>query len=425
MIASVKGSCLLKLLMMESKFTKQEIDEMKNIITKYRNVSGELSIFQNQATEIQKKVNQLENELLEIKSEENIIMNNLHNKYGEFSLQDIYDALNNMKLAKEGSSGSAGRGKTDKKTQAKKVTKAAASKVNSQAAADRIMDHYTTIAIFGVDSREQDLMAGDNRSDTMILCSIHKSTGKMKLISVYRDTWLELGDGSYGKANSAYAYGGPEQAVSMLNTNLDLDIDGFITIGFEGLADTIDSLGGIDLETGVTEEEAGYLNSYLEDMEYELGTDNEPVYTGQQHLSGIQAVAFARIRYTAGSDYRRTERQREVMKAILDRLKKAGPFGLAKAAKTVIGSSACSLTKTQMAGLILKAPFYSLDQSGGLPVEEYRAEDYIGEQACIIPDTLADNIRWLHASLYSQEDYQVSSEADAISSHIYESYHGY
>ena len=111
--------------------------------------------------------------------------------------------------------------------------------------------------------------------------------------------------------------------------------------------------------------------------------------------------------------------------AILDRLKKAGPFGLAKAAKTVIGSSACSLTKTQMAGLILKAPFYSLDQSGGLPVEEYRAEDYIGEQACIIPDTLADNIRWLHASLYSQEDYQVSSEADAISSHIYESYHGY
>lgn len=95
MIASVKGSCLLKLLMMENKFTKQEIDEMKNIITKYRNVSGELSIFQNQATEIQKKVNQLENELLEIKSEENIIMNNLHNKYGEFSLQDIYDALNN------------------------------------------------------------------------------------------------------------------------------------------------------------------------------------------------------------------------------------------------------------------------------------------------------------------------------------------
>lgn len=298
-------------------------------------------------------------------------------------------------------------------------------KVNSQAASDTIMNHYTTIAIFGVDSREQDLMAGDNRSDTMILCSIHKSTGEMKLISVYRDTWLELGDGSYGKANSAYAYGGPEQAVSMLNTNLDLDIDGFITIGFEGLADTIDSLGGIDLETGVTEEEAGYLNSYLEDMEYELGTENEPVEAGQQHLSGIQAVAFARIRYTAGSDYRRTERQREVMKAILDRLKKAGPFGLAKAARTVIGSSACSLTKTQMAGLILKAPFYKLEQSGGLPVEEYRAEDYIGEQACIIPDALADNIRWLHVSLYGQEDYQISSEADAISRHIYESYHGY
>ena len=78
-----------------------------------------------------------------------------------------------------------------------------------------------------------------------------------------------------------------------------------------------------------------------------------------------------------------------------------------------------------MAGLILKAPFYKLEQSGGLPVEEYRAEDYIGEQACIIPDALADNIRWLHASLYGQEDYQISPEADAISRHIYESYHGY
>ena len=110
-----------------------------------------------------------------------------------------------------------------------------------------MMAGYQNIALFGVDSREQDLLSGDNRSDAIMVCSINKKTGDTRLVSVYRDTLLDIGGGEYRKCNAAYAYGGPQQAVAMLNKNLDLNITDFVTVGFEGLTETIDALGGIDL----------------------------------------------------------------------------------------------------------------------------------------------------------------------------------
>ena len=160
--------------------------------------------------------------------------------------------------------------------------------ISRQVQEDKVMAGYQNIALFGVDSREQDLLSGDNRSDAIMICSINKKTGEIKLVSVYRDTLLDIGGGEYRKCNAAYAYGGPQQAVAMLNTNLDLNITDFVTVGFEGLADTIDALGGIDLE--ITEEEMEYMNSYMDDMYYEIGTEYDEVTDwGMQHLSGIQA----------------------------------------------------------------------------------------------------------------------------------------
>ena len=277
---------------------------------------------------------------------------------------------------------------------------------------------WTTIALFGVDSREQNLVEGDNRSDAILICAVHRLTGRIRLVSLYRDTFLDVGGGTYTKANAAYAYGGPEQAVTMLNTNLDLHIHDFVTIGFEGLADTIDALGGVDLE--LTAEEAGNLNQYVEDMYWEIGTSDDPVSVedGVQHLTGIQAVAYCRIRYTAGDDYRRTERQRTVMKAVLSQARHAGPGKLLKAARTLSEGTATSLNKAEMLLLLVKAPFYSLDETSGLPAAELRTADMIQGQSCVIPLTLSENARWLHETLYGEKGYEVSPALQERSSYI-------
>ena len=182
------------------------------------------------------------------------------------------------------------------------------SSISMQVQQDEAMAGYQNIALFGVDSREQDLLSGDNRSDAIMVCSINKKTGKIKLVSLYRDTLLDIGGGEMRKCNAAYAFGGPQQAVAMLNRNLDLNITDFVTVGFEGLADTIDALGGIDLE--ITEEEMEYMNSYMDDMYYEIGTEYDEVTDyGMQHLSGIQATAYCRIRPFLPSLCRRPEKQ--------------------------------------------------------------------------------------------------------------------
>ena len=93
------------------------------------------------------------------------------------------------------------------------------------------MSEYTTVALFGVDSRNGQLGKG-NRSDTIIIAGINESTGEVKLVSVYRDTYCNIGNDTYNKANAAYAQGGPEQAIQMLNTCLDLDIKDYATVDF-------------------------------------------------------------------------------------------------------------------------------------------------------------------------------------------------
>ncbi|MGX8687591.1 MAG: LCP family protein [bacterium] len=277
---------------------------------------------------------------------------------------------------------------------------------------------WTTIALFGVDSREQNLGEGNNRSDAILICAVHKLTGKIRLVSLYRDTFLDVGDGTYTKANAAYAYGGPQQAVTMLNTNLDLHIRDYVTVGFEGLADTIDALGGVDLD--LTAEEAGYLNEYVEDMHYEIGTPDVRVEVadGLRHVTGIQAVAYCRIRYTAGDDYKRTERQRTVMKAVLSQARKSSPVRLLKAVRTFSDGIATSLSKPEMTALLLKAPLYSLDETSGLPAAELRTADMIQGQSCVIPLTLAENARWLHEHLYDEKGYRVSSALQQRSDYI-------
>lgn len=283
--------------------------------------------------------------------------------------------------------------------------------VSSKVKNDERMQGYKNIALFGVDSRAGDLLEGDNRSDTIMICSINENTGEMRLVSIYRDTMLNVGDGVYTKCNAAYAMGGPAQAIDMLNRSLDLNILDFVTVGFEGLAHTIDAFGGIELE--IDEEERSYLNQYLHDMHMELGTDETPVEeTGTVLVTGIQATAYSRIRYTAGDDFRRAERQRTVLEKTLEKAKSASPATLVEVANSVVGDMATSLSSTEIVSLIMKAGSLDLAGTGGFPQEEYRGFGSTWEDGeFVLPLYLEDNVRWLHEFLFEEEDYILSEEA--------------
>ena len=291
------------------------------------------------------------------------------------------------------------------------------SSISSQVKEDATMSGYQNIALFGVDSREQDLLSGNNRSDSIMICSINKKTGEIKLASVYRDTLLDIGGGEYRKCNAAYAFGGPQQAVAMLNTNLDLNITDFVTVGFEGLADTIDALGGIDLE--ITEEEMEYMNSYMEDMYYEIGTEyDELTDWGMQHLSGIQATAYCRIRYTEGDDFKRAQRQRTVLALTMQKAKEAGPIRLIAAANAALGETATSLNTGELFRFILRAKTMDLTESTGFPTEEDRIFATIGGESCVVPYYLTTNVKELHRTLFGQDEYEPSSTVNEINDTI-------
>lgn len=279
------------------------------------------------------------------------------------------------------------------------------------------MAGYTNIALFGLDSTQQSLDSGNNRTDVMIIASINDKTGEVKLVSVYRDTYLDIGDGNYQKANAAYAYGGPEQAIKMLNTNLDLNITDYATIGFGGVADMIDEVGGIEID--VQQDEIEHLNNYQSTMAVELGKEYVPVTSaGAQTLNGLQATAYCRIRYTDGGDFKRTERQKEVLSKTFAKLKKSGPITMLKAANSLSSEVRTSLNPAEIAGLALKAFRFTITETSGFPNEELRTVGYIGDQSCVIPIHLSDNVVWLHKYLFGDDSYQVSETVQNISNEV-------
>lgn len=123
----------------------------------------------------------------------------------------------------------------------------------------KLRDHWT-IAGFGLDSRNPENLKNGN-SDVIILFDMNGKTGAIKMVSVYRDTCMNIGNGKYRKANAAYATGGPKQAVQMLNENLDVEIDDYVAVTWKSVADAINILGGVDLE--VTKSEFRYINAFI------------------------------------------------------------------------------------------------------------------------------------------------------------------
>lgn len=274
------------------------------------------------------------------------------------------------------------------------------------------MTGYTTYALFGLDHRSKNEKLNTENSDTIIIASINNDTKAVKLVSVYRDTLLNVKDDTYSKANSAYALGGPTNAVSMLNTNLDLNITDYVAIDFNALVTVVDCLGGLDIPLSYAE--IVHMNNYCVETSEETGKSYTPVelpdpkpedeeaIVDTYHLNGVQATSYCRIRFTASLDMGRTERQRRVIQMIVDKAKKAGLSTIFDIMDQVFPMVKTSVSKTEILKMIPAMIGYSIDETTGFP-NDYKFAQVKG--SVIVPTTLESNVLKIHQFLYGDASY--------------------
>ena len=274
---------------------------------------------------------------------------------------------------------------------------------------------YRNVAIYGVDSRDSSLGKG-NRSDCIIIASINNSTKEIKLISVYRDTYVNIEGYGLDKITHAYSYGGPELALKTLNENLDLNITEFVTVNFDALADAINCIGGVDIN--IEENEIQYLNNYLAETSKVTGLETKKVTnTGLQTLDGVQAVAYSRIRYTEGGDYKRTERMRTVIEAMFDKLKTKSLGEINNLVDHLLPEVYTNLEPDEIIALAPTILQYSISDSIGWP---YNVKGITTDRWYGVPVTLEENVKQLHEEAFGEENYTPSETVQEISDRIIE-----
>ena len=274
------------------------------------------------------------------------------------------------------------------------------------------MEGYWTVALFGVDSRDDRLGKGNN-ADVIIICNINRGTGEIKLVSVFRDTYLSIDDnGSYNKINQAYARGGPEQAIKALNKNLDIQIDDYATFNWKAVADAINILGGVDVE--LSKAEFYYINAYI--TETVEATNVASKQAGMNHLDGVQAVAYARLR-KMDTDFARTERQRLIIQLCFDKLKQSNFSVINNIMEVVFPQVMTSVRFDDLIPLAKNITTYSIGETMGFP--QARTDVVMGKKGdCVIPATLESNVIALHQFLFDETDYQPSDQVKKISNKI-------
>ncbi|MGN0334319.1 MAG: LCP family protein [Lachnospiraceae bacterium] len=278
-----------------------------------------------------------------------------------------------------------------------------------------VLGEYTNIALFGIDTRTPGALGKGNRSDTIMIASINNKTKDIRICSVYRDTYLNLANDKYSKCNGAYSSGGPEQAVAMLNMNLDLNIQYYVSADFSAVSEVVDLIGGVEIE--VDEYEIGHLNNYTEETSKVTGKKTVKLKnTGLQNLDGVQATSYCRIRYTAGDDFKRTERQREVLQAMADKAKTMDLATLDEIIKAVFPMCATNMTLDELLLMAKDVLSYNIQETSGFPFDKVNKS--VGGQDCVIPVSLENNVKQLHEFLFDETDYVPSADIVKISDHI-------
>lgn len=277
------------------------------------------------------------------------------------------------------------------------------------------LSDYRTIALFGLDNRKNGSLS-KGRSDVIMLANINRKTHDVKLVSVYRDTYLNTGNGVYEKCNAAYAKGGPEQALSMLNTNLDLAVTDNITVDFNAIVECIDLLGGVEIT--ITDDEANLMLGYIRELNELTGNNSKcPTSGGTYTLDGVQATAYARIRYGGGDDYKRTERQRTVLAAMVKKAQSSDLKTLNNLINQIFGDIETNLSNMDLIALASDIFQYQLGETSGFPFEK-TTHRYSKEGDVVIPCDLASNVSSLHAFLFDNTAYTPSQAVQKNSSDI-------
>ncbi len=308
--------------------------------------------------------------------------------------------------------------------------------VNSEVEANTELTKMTgtqVIALVGVDARgvEGSALADSMNSDTIILCCIDHDKQEIRMVSIMRDTWMNMAKYTdeyyeFDKANSAYNRGGPESMLSMLNTNLDLALTDYVTVNFKALADAIDVLGGLDIE--MTNAECIHANNYNKEVSEAQGVEYEAIsydedlgddYSEVRHVSGALATSYARIRYGGGDDAKRTSRQRIVINLMVQKLKQ-NPTKIPEILDKVMGNVSTSLAKNEILELGMHAVTYTMGTSYAYPFQLCYGENVVnalGEDV-VIPVTLEFNVRELHEYLYPGLSYEPSAAVTEYSDYI-------
>ncbi|MCD7908127.1 MAG: LCP family protein [Clostridium sp.] len=277
------------------------------------------------------------------------------------------------------------------------------------------MKGYWTVALFGVDSRNNSLGKGNN-ADVNIICNINQDMGEIKLVSVFRDSYLNIDEeGSYNKINQAYFKGGPDQAVKALNRNLDLEIDDYAVFNWKAVIDAINILGGVDIE--LSKAEFYYINAFITETVQATGVGSvQLTHAGMNHMDGVQAVAYARLR-KMDTDFARTERQRKVIQLAFDKLKKADFAVVNNVMEVVLGQIESSVELNDLIPLAKTVTKFYIGETTGFP--QARGDLNMGKKGdCVIPQTLESNVVLLHQFLFGDGSYEPSSMVKKISSKI-------
>lgn len=274
---------------------------------------------------------------------------------------------------------------------------------------------YTNVALFGVDSRDGSLGEG-NRTDMIIVASLNNETKEIKLASVYRDTLLNLSEGTYQKCNAAYSYGGPTMAINMLNMNLDLDIEDYVTVDFGAISDMIDLLGGVEIT--IKDEELEAFNKYVTETASVAGKEAHKIEkAGTYLMDGPQATTYARIRSTAGGDFTRTERQRIVIEKAVEKIQKADFLTINSIINKVFPQISTSFTLQEILYYAQAYSQYKLVDNTGFPFDK-TTDTVSGLGSIVIPQDLTDNVSQLHEFLFGDAGYAPSSTVSSINDAI-------
>ena len=272
---------------------------------------------------------------------------------------------------------------------------------------------YRNIALLGIDAREDTFGTG-NRSDCIMILSLNEKTNDVKITSVYRDTYLNIDGYGLDKITHAYSYGGAKLALSTLNKNLDLNITEFVAINFDTVRTVVDSVGGVEIT--LDSQEVSYINNYINGLNKQFGTSSSNINTpGTYNLDGVQALAYSRIRYTDGGDYKRTERMRDVLMAVFNKAKTMGVGELNTLADNILPHVSTNISENEIISMIPKVASFNIVDSFGWP---YETKGITKDRWYGVPVDLESNVSKLHEDLFGEENYVPTETVKNISNSI-------